>query len=100
MPSTGLAPTSSTVYGVLSLIVWSLILIVSVKYIVFVMRLDDRGEGGIGHFGRTPISLAWFGVVFPALLVVASQAHISSAFSLTQQCVQLHYSPRVSIVHT
>ena len=36
-----------TVYGVLSLIVWSLILVVSVKYIVFVMRADNRGEGGI-----------------------------------------------------
>ncbi len=286
----GLAPTSSTVYGVLSLIVWALILIVSVKYIVFVMRLDNRGEGGImvllallrqrrrrglllalglfgaallygdgvitpaisvlsaaeglevatpafkpyvlpstllilfflfffqkygtarlggvfgpmmlvwfgtigtlgtleitrepaillalnpwygvrfllehglagflvlgavvlavtgaealyadmGHFGRTPIRLVWFAVVLPALLlnyfgqgalvlrvpdavhnpfyllaprsvlyplvviatlatVVASQALISGAFSLTQQCVQLRYSPRVSIVHT
>lgn len=32
--------------------------------------------------------------------VVASQALISGAFSLTQECVQLHYSPRVSIVHT
>ncbi len=35
------------VYGVLSLIVWSLILIVSVKYILIIMRLDNRGEGGI-----------------------------------------------------
>jgi KUP system potassium uptake protein len=286
----GLAPTSSTVYGVLSLIVWSLILVVSVKYIIVIMRLDNHGEGGIvallallrqkrrpgvllalglfgaallygdgvitpaisvlsaaeglevvtpafkpyvlpvtllilfllffvqkygtarvgsvfgpimlvwfgtiatlgtleiirgpailralnpwygvqfflehgvasfavlgsvvlavtgaealyadmGHFGRTPIRLAWFGVVFPALLlnyfgqgalvlrvpdavqnpfyllasrsflyplvaiatlatVVASQALISAAFSLTQQCIQLHYSPRVSIIHT
>src|SRR5438046_8149001 len=43
----GLAPTGSTVYGVLSLIVWSLILIVSVKYIIVVMRLDNHGEGGI-----------------------------------------------------
>ncbi|PYM51465.1 MAG: potassium transporter Kup, partial [Candidatus Rokuibacteriota bacterium] len=43
----GLAPTSSTVYGVLSLIVWSLILIVSLKYIIVVMRLDNHGEGGI-----------------------------------------------------
>jgi KUP system potassium uptake protein len=32
---------------VLSLIVWSLILIVSVKYITIVMRLDNHGEGGI-----------------------------------------------------
>ena len=34
------------VFGVLSLIVWSLILIVSVKYLVLILRLDNRGEGG------------------------------------------------------
>src|SRR6058998_2637442 len=289
-PEYGLAPTASNVYGVLSLIVWSLILIVSVKYLVLIIRLDNRGEGGImallalvlsirrrqaviaiglfgaallygdgiitpaisvlsateglgiaapafqpyvmpaalvllfllfsvqkygtagvggvfgpimlvwfttigllgaveivraptillalnpwygarlfwehrtaaflvlgavvlavtgaealyadlGHFGRRPIRLAWFTVVFPALLlsyfgqgalilsapaavenpfflmappsllnplvglatvatIVASQALISGAFSLTQQCVQLRYCPRVTIVHT
>jgi KUP system potassium uptake protein len=289
-PEYGLAPTRSTVYGALSLVVWALLLIVGVKYIVFIMRLDNRGEGGImallallrqrrrhrvllavglfgaallygdgvitpaisvlsaaeglgvatpafkpyvlpctllilfmlfflqkygtarlggifgpimllwfaviatlggveilrepailralspwygvqffvehgaagflvlgavvlavtgaealyadmGHFGRAPIRLGWFMVVLPALLlnyfgqgalvlrvptavqnpfyllaprpvlyplvaiatlatVVASQALISGAFSLTQQCVQLHYSPRVSIIHT
>jgi KUP system potassium uptake protein len=96
----------------------------------------------MGHFGRRPIRLAWYAVVFPALLcnyfgqgavlldrgeaardnpffamlpgftvypmvaiatvatVVASQALISGAFSLTQQAVQLGYSPRVTIVHT
>jgi KUP system potassium uptake protein len=95
----------------------------------------------MGHFGRRPIRLAWFVIVLPALLlnyfgqaalvlrqpeaivnpfyllapgsllypllalstlatVVASQALISGAFSLTHQCVQLRYSPRVSIVHT
>ncbi|HKO16684.1 MAG TPA: potassium transporter Kup [Gemmatimonadaceae bacterium] len=43
----GLVPTPSTVYGVLSLIVWALILVISVKYIVFIMRADNRGEGGI-----------------------------------------------------
>jgi KUP system potassium uptake protein len=36
-PEYGLAPTGSAVYGVLSLIVWSLILIVSVKYIIIVV---------------------------------------------------------------
>jgi KUP system potassium uptake protein len=35
------------VIGVLSLIVWSLILVVSVKYTLFVLRADNRGEGGI-----------------------------------------------------
>jgi KUP system potassium uptake protein len=289
-PEYGLPRTAAAVYGVLSLIVWSLILIVSIKYILVIMRLDNRGEGGIlallalvrqkrrhgalillglfgtallygdgiitpaisvlsaaegievaapafkhyvlpftllvlcllffcqrygtgrvggvfgpimlgwfaligtlgameitqgpaillalnpwygirlfthhgvaaffvlggvvlavtgaealyadlGHFGRGPIRLAWFVVVLPALLlnyfgqgalilripaavenpfylmapraflyplvaiatmatVVASQALISGAFSLTHQCVQLRYSPRVTIVHT
>src|SRR5204863_2388453 len=42
-----LSPTIPTVYGVLSLILWSLILVVSVKYIAFVLRADNRGEGGI-----------------------------------------------------
>ncbi len=40
-------PAPENVLGVLSLIVWSLILIISVKYLVFVMRADNRGEGGI-----------------------------------------------------
>jgi len=46
-PEYGLAPTPENVYGILSLILWSLILVVSVKYIVFIMRADNRGEGGI-----------------------------------------------------
>ncbi|HEY4734783.1 MAG TPA: KUP/HAK/KT family potassium transporter, partial [Gemmatimonadaceae bacterium] len=95
----------------------------------------------MGHFGKRAIRLAWFGLVLPALVlnyfgqggiilhdpasaanpfyllaprsilyplialattaaVIASQALISGAFSLTQQCVQLGYSPRVTIIHT
>ena len=96
----------------------------------------------MGHFGRTPIRVAWSVVVFPGLLlnyfgqgalfleeganvsngfydlisgtpflipmvilatmaaVIASQALISGAFSLTNQAVQLGYLPRVSVVHT
>ena len=95
----------------------------------------------MGHFGRKPIRTTWFAVVGPALLlnyfgqgalllrdpsaaknpfyalvpewalypviaiatmatVIASQALISGAFSLTQQAVQLGYFPRVNIVHT
>ena len=46
-PEYGLTPTPENVYGVLSLILWSLILVVSIKYIVFIMRADNRGEGGI-----------------------------------------------------
>ena len=33
--------------GVLSLVFWSLIIVISIKYLVFVMRADNRGEGGI-----------------------------------------------------
>jgi len=43
----GLEPTPENVLGVLSLIVWSLIISVSVKYLAFVLRADNRGEGGI-----------------------------------------------------
>src|SRR5512145_3289146 len=43
----GIAPTRENVLGVLSLIFWSLTLIISIKYLVFVMRADNEGEGGI-----------------------------------------------------
>jgi KUP system potassium uptake protein len=43
----GIAVTPANIVGVLSLILWSLILVVSVKYIVFILRADNRGEGGI-----------------------------------------------------
>jgi KUP system potassium uptake protein len=46
-PVYGLPPTPETVHGVLSLIAWSLILIVSVKYLTVIIRLDNRGQGGI-----------------------------------------------------
>jgi KUP system potassium uptake protein len=43
----GIAPTPPNIVGVLSLIVWTLILVVSIKYIAFILRADNRGEGGI-----------------------------------------------------
>jgi KUP system potassium uptake protein len=43
----GVVVSRANVLGVLSLIVWSLILVVSIKYLAFVMRADNRGEGGI-----------------------------------------------------
>jgi KUP system potassium uptake protein len=109
--------------------------------VVLVVTGGEALYADMGHFGRRPIRLAWFAVVLPALVlnyfgqgalllrdpgavsnpfyglvptwalvpmiviatsaaVVASQALISGAFSLTQQAVQLGYSPRVTIVHT
>jgi KUP system potassium uptake protein len=95
----------------------------------------------MGHFGKRPIRIAWFGLVLPALLlnyfgqgallitnakaieqpffllapswalfplvglataaaIIASQALISGAFSLTRQAIQLGYCPRLDIAHT
>ncbi len=95
----------------------------------------------MGHFGKSPIQTAWFGLVFPALAlnylgqgallisnpaavgnpfylmfpqwalypmvglatmatVIASQATISGAYSLTKQAIQLGFLPRMNIVHT
>ena len=45
--STGLALTDSNIFGVVSVIFWTLVLIVCVKYVLIVMRADNRGEGGI-----------------------------------------------------
>jgi KUP system potassium uptake protein len=95
----------------------------------------------MGHFGKKPIRIAWFGLVMPALLinyfgqaafvlanpagiknpfylmlppwalmpmvvlatcatVIASQAVISGAFSVTRQAILLGYVPRLNIEHT
>ena len=95
----------------------------------------------MGHFGKGPIRLAWFGLVAPALVlnyfgqgallladpkaienpfylaypswalypmvalataatVIASQATISGAYSMTLQAIQLGFLPRMNIVHT
>ncbi|TAH13506.1 MAG: potassium transporter Kup [Curvibacter sp.] len=95
----------------------------------------------LGHFGKTPIRLAWFSIVMPALVinyfgqgalllanpaavknpfymmapdwallplvglatmatVIASQALITGAFSVTKQVIQLGYLPRLQIEHT
>src|SRR5262245_40882093 len=40
-------PTHGNVLGVLSLIIYSLLLVISVKYVAIVMRADNQGEGGV-----------------------------------------------------
>ena len=39
--------TPENIFGIVSLVLWSLIVVVSIKYVVFIMRADNRGEGGI-----------------------------------------------------
>jgi KUP system potassium uptake protein len=63
-------PTPSDVYGVISLVFWSVTLVVSIKYVVFILRADNDGEGGVmalaalvrhtlGHTGgRTAVVMA------------------------------------------
>jgi KUP system potassium uptake protein len=43
---TGGAPTRNAVFGVLSLILWALIIVVTLKYVVILLRADNKGEGG------------------------------------------------------
>jgi KUP system potassium uptake protein len=43
----GIAIVAANILGVLSLIFWSLIIVITIKYLVFVMRADNHGEGGI-----------------------------------------------------
>ena len=47
LPEHGAVPTPENILGVLSLIFWSLTMVVTVKYLTFIMRADNQGEGGI-----------------------------------------------------
>ncbi|MGG7446476.1 potassium transporter Kup [Kosakonia oryzendophytica] len=66
-------PTPSVILGLLSLIIWSMILVTSVKYAAFAMRIDNNGEGGIMALMSLLVSKGkgsrW--VIFSALLGAA-----------------------------
>lgn len=49
----GIHPVTTTpanILGILSLVFWALTLVISIKYLLFLMRADNRGEGGSWHF--------------------------------------------------
>ncbi|HHW4674827.1 MAG TPA: potassium transporter Kup, partial [Xylella fastidiosa subsp. pauca] len=46
-PNYGLTPNHDTVLGILSLIFWAMMLVVTIKYVAVIMRVDNDGEGGI-----------------------------------------------------
>ncbi|VVE27932.1 potassium transporter Kup [Pandoraea horticolens] len=46
-PQHGIPFTPQAVFGIISLIFWALVIVVSLKYVLFVMRADNRGEGGV-----------------------------------------------------
>ena len=66
--------TRDDVFGVVSLILWALILAVSVKYVTFVMRADNRGEGGILALLALLRPTETAGTSVIALLVIAGAA--------------------------
>ena len=45
--SHGLLPNAVNVYGILSLVTWSILLVVVAKYLVFILQADNHGEGGV-----------------------------------------------------
>jgi KUP system potassium uptake protein len=113
----------------------------SLGAVVLVLTGAEALYADMGHFGRKPIQVAWFGMVLPALMlnyfgqgalllanpeaidnpfyrlapdwaqypllvlatlaaVIASQAVISGAYSVTLQAIQLGYAPRLEVQHT
>ena len=46
-PSLGLSTAAPNVIGIVSVLIWTLTLVVCVKYLGFVLRADNKGEGGI-----------------------------------------------------
>ena len=74
----GLKATEADVYGILSLIIWSLVMVVAVKYLTFIMLADNHGEGGIfALLALAPQSMRSSTpgrVSFVALLAVAGAA--------------------------
>lgn len=72
-----LAVNTTTVYGVISLILWTVTIVVSVKYVGFIMRADNKGEGGIMALvaqlkaAKKPGRGATAGLIFLGLIGVA-----------------------------
>jgi KUP system potassium uptake protein len=73
--SQGTPLSPADVYGIISLILWALVLAVSIKYVTFVMRADNRGEGGIlALLALLPRRDRKAGIGLIALLVLAGAA--------------------------
>lgn len=116
--------------------------IVSLASVVLCITGCEALYADMGHFGRFPIRITWYGIVLPGLVlnyfgqcalllhdpglasvnpfyalapksmlyplvglatistIIASQAMISGVYSLTQQAIQLGFTPRMQIIHT
>jgi KUP system potassium uptake protein len=100
-PEVGLEPTPHNVLGVVSLIFWSLTLVISIKYLLLVLRADQDGEGGIlvllaqsrpWRLGRTRPFLILVGLFGAALLY--ADGVITPAISVLSAVEGLtHFNP-------
>jgi KUP system potassium uptake protein len=61
-------PSEAAVFGVLSLVFWAIILVVAIKYVIFVMRADNDGEGGT--MALLSLALPVAGALRTGLLIV------------------------------
>jgi KUP system potassium uptake protein len=99
--SHGVEPNPANVLGILSLVFWSLMIVVSLKYVIFVLRADNKGEGGtfsllatlrrpLGHHRRWWAVLAVLtaagasllygdGIITPAISVLSAMEGLNMA---------------------
>jgi KUP system potassium uptake protein len=128
-------------HAVLFLVLQPGVAFVALGFVVLCVTGAEALYADMGHFGKRPIRVAWFGMAMPALVlnyfgqgamlletpdkvrnpfyemapewalypliglatcaaVIASQALISAAFSVTKQAIQLGYIPRLRLLHT
>jgi KUP system potassium uptake protein len=61
----GISPDAAHIHGVLSLVFWSMMMVVTLKYVITIMRADNRGEGGslalLALIKRTSDKAGWTG---------------------------------------
>jgi KUP system potassium uptake protein len=74
LKAAGETAAEATILGVLSLVFWAVVLVVAVKYVVFVMRADNQGEGGTMALLSlaVPVSGRWAGTVLAVGLTGAA----------------------------
>jgi KUP system potassium uptake protein len=122
-------------------VTYPVVTFIALGAVVLVVTGGEALYADLGHFGKLPIRIAWYGLVMPALVinyfgqgamllgdaqaienpfylmaprwaqlplvalataatVIASQALITAAFSVTKQAIQLGLLPRMNILHT
>jgi KUP system potassium uptake protein len=87
----GVGVTRNNVLGVLSLVFWSLTLIISVKYLLYILRADNKGEGGILALTALASSSRRVSRVYPVLIALG-------AFGASLLCGEGVITPAISVL--